>query len=121
MFPIRLAVVGSRTFRDEALLKRTLDDFIAEHGVPSVIVSGGALGVDTLAEQYAGNHGIPTLILRPEWGVHGKRAGILRNAEIVRESTHMVAFCVDQSRGTMDSVQRAKKKGIYVHVVELSL
>jgi hypothetical protein len=91
MFPVRLAVVGSRTFDDEALLERTLDAFIARHGVPAVLVSGGARGADTLAERYAGNHGIPVLILHPDWRKHGRGAGLVRNAD--------VAFWDGSSRG----------------------
>jgi hypothetical protein len=45
---MKTAVIGSRRFNDYALLQQTLDTYTI-----SQIISGGAKGADTLAEQYA--------------------------------------------------------------------
>lgn len=45
---MKLAVVGSRNFKDYELLKKELDNFHID-----LIISGGASGADKLAEVYA--------------------------------------------------------------------
>ena len=43
-----LAVIGSREMKDYTLFEREMDKWVAEHGAPDEIVSGGAQGADTL-------------------------------------------------------------------------
>ena len=38
------------------------------------IISGGAKGIDTLAEKYADENNIPKLIIKPEYAKYGKSA-----------------------------------------------
>ena len=64
--------------------------------MPEIIISGGAIGSDKMAERYAKIHNIPVLILVPDWKKHGKKAGILRNTDIINESTHVIAFPNDK-------------------------
>lgn len=109
---IRVAIVGSRIFDDYKLLEKTMDSFVIKHGIPNLVVSGGAKGADTLGELWAKKNGIKTLIFKPEWKKHGKAAGIIRNGDIVNEATHMVAFVKGKSKGTKDSTSKAKKLGI---------
>ena len=47
-----LAVIGSRTFTNRALLAEHMDEVCAAFDV-SVVVSGGAKGADSLAAGYA--------------------------------------------------------------------
>lgn len=100
----RLAVVGSRTIDNIDLVF----DFLDELTYVDKIISGGAKGVDTLAEMYAISHDIPHQIIRPEWNKYGKRAGFLRNTLIVEECTHLIAFWDGVSKGTMHSVNKAR-------------
>ena len=109
---INLAVVGSREFNNYDLLKKTLDKFDIQ-----CIVSGGAPGADTLAENYAHTNKISTKIFRPDWQKHGKKAGFLRNALIVEACDMLIAFWDGQSRGTQHSINMCKKAGKQVHIV----
>ena len=102
---MKLAIVGSRTFSDYELLKTTIDQI----PTPSLIVSGGARGADTLAEQYARERGIPTKIFLPDWKLHGKVAGFIRNELIVKECDFLVAFWDGKSNGTRNSISHAKE------------
>lgn len=115
-----LAIVGSRTFQDQALFDRTMDEFVDQYGWPSRVVSGGARGADTMGAKWARKHNIPLTELRPEWkdenGVFDRGAGIKRNTDIVRECTHMVAFPSRKGRGTQDSIRKAEKKGVFLMV-----
>jgi hypothetical protein len=105
-----LAVVGSRSFLDykklcdELNLLKTNGDFNFNH-----IVSGGAKGADSLAEKYAKENGIRLTVLKPNWNKYGKKAGILRNIDIVNESQYIIAFWDGISLGTKHSIDYAKK------------
>ena len=58
---MKLAVVGSRTFNDYNLLKEHLDKIHAITPI-TLIISGGAKGADKLAEKWAHQNNIETLI-----------------------------------------------------------
>jgi predicted Rossmann fold nucleotide-binding protein DprA/Smf involved in DNA uptake len=59
---MKAAVIGSRSFNDYNKLSEVLSTFEI-----SEIISGGAKGVDILAERYANSHHISTTILKPDW------------------------------------------------------
>jgi hypothetical protein len=102
---MRVAVIGSRTFTDYEAVKRTLSAIkITE------IISGGAKGADKLGEQYAKENDIPTKIFIPDWDKNGKAAGFMRNTDIVNEAELVIAFWDGQSKGTLDSIQKAEKQ-----------
>lgn len=105
---IKLAVVGSRDFNDYELFKSCVDIYITQLGGVSEIISGGAKGADTMAERYARENNIPITILKPDWKTQGKGAGLLRNTDIIINSTHVIAFPTKTSKGTRDSIRKAK-------------
>lgn len=64
---ITLAIVGSRSWWDEDIPKaRLIIDYAMEFLDPTGIVSGGADGVDTWAEEAAVQWGIPCSVFRPK-------------------------------------------------------
>ena len=100
-FDLSVAVVGSRGFGDYAYLKKSLDAEVSRLGVRSVrIVSGGARGADSLAEQYAREKGFLLKVFPADWDRYGKAAGYIRNKDIIRNCDLCVAFWDGQSRGT---------------------
>jgi hypothetical protein len=110
----RIAVVGSRTFSDYDLLRKTLDGH-----PPFVLVSGGAKGADTLAEQYANERFYETIIHLPDKKKYGRGAYHRRNKLIVHDADEMVAFIIGESRGTTLSLELARKKGIPVTIIKV--
>ena len=116
----KLAVVGSRYFKDYLLFTTKLDEWIKINGKPEYIVSGGATGADRFAEVYAKNHNIPTIIFKPDWNKYGKAAGMIRNNDIVNNCTHLIAFPSRTGKGTQDSISKAEKmsKPIEVHYID---
>lgn len=115
---MRLAVVGTRTFERMELVDGYLDRLRAEHpGL--VIISGGARGADRLAADYARRHGIELVLFHADWAAHGRRAGALRNRQIVDSADALVAFWDERSPGTRISLDMAFRKGIPATVVTL--
>lgn len=129
-----LAVVGSQTFGDCPCLKQpgpkspehlrvcpalhafhlmmaTLTRFATRHPLEGV-VSGGAIGADSLAKRCAGLLGIsPFMELKPRSGPEPFRFRAMeRNTRIVRKADVVVAFFApgDPSPGTSDTVQKAR-------------
>lgn len=102
---MKLAIVGTRTFNDYELMKRSLADLT---GI-ELIISGGAEGADTLARRYAKEHNIEIVEFLPNWNEHGKAAGPIRNEFIVKACTHIVLFWDGKSPGTRSSLDLAKK------------
>lgn len=105
---VKLAIVGSRYFSDYDVVAKHVKEYIDSIGAPSMIISGGATGVDSLAVQYADKYEIPKLVFKPQWGKYGKAAGPIRNKLIVNECTHLIAFMAEDSVGTKDTVEYAK-------------
>ena len=106
-------VVGSRTFNDYELMKRKLDKLLQNQD-KVVIVSGGAKGADSLAEQYAKEKGYILKVFPAQWSKYGNRAGYIRNEEMhqyISKATKrgVVAFWDRQSHGTEHNFSMCRK------------
>jgi hypothetical protein len=108
-----VAVVGSRSFNDYALLERTLSERQID-----MIVSGGAAGADSLAYQYAKEKGLPILVIFPKWNQFGRGAGFMRNKLIVDRCDKVVAFWDGESKGTKSTIELAERQGKPVEVIQ---
>lgn len=73
------------------------------------IVSGGAIGADKMGEQFADEWEIKKTIFLPDWEKHGKKAGFVRNRDIIENSDFVLAFWDGLSKGSANSLSIAKK------------
>jgi predicted Rossmann fold nucleotide-binding protein DprA/Smf involved in DNA uptake len=108
---MKLGVVGSRENIERGKVYAILDDFRAKHEI-DMIVSGGADGVDTFAEDWAKKNRMSRMILCPKWKKFGKPATAIRNQIIVNESDELMIFWDGKSPGTamtLKMVEKAKK------------
>lgn len=112
---MKLAVVGSRNLKNI-----DLGQYLSKYEDITEIVSGGAIGVDTLAEEWAKVNKIPTTIFYPDYKRYGKRAPLVRNDQIVEKADEIIAFWDGKSRGTMYTIKAAKKAGKRVKLIDLS-
>jgi hypothetical protein len=82
------------------------------------IVSGGARGADTLARRYAySRDDVEYTEHRPDWKQYGRKAGFVRNLEIVRNSGKVIAFWNGKSKGTKHTIGAARQANKNVKVV----
>lgn len=102
---MKVAIVGSRTYRSRG----NVADFVGSLPDATIIVSGGARGVDTWAVEAAGTR--LTEVYPAEWEKWGNSAGFRRNQTIVGACDELYAFWDGLSKGTLDSIQRAAKAG----------
>lgn len=108
---MKLAVVGSRNFDEQFYdeIKYILSTLIEREPVDT-IVSGGAKGVDSMAERFADENRISKVIFPAQWGVYGTSAGMIRNKKIVDYCDKLVAFWDGKSPGTKNSIDLAKEQ-----------
>jgi len=103
---IILAIVGYRDFNDWNMFSGHVFAWIEEHGKPSQIISGGCKGTDKMAERFAETNQISMVVLNPN-NSHGKQKFAIRDKEIARRCTHMIAFPSNRGRGTQLTIRFA--------------
>ena len=101
---MKLLIVGSRGIKEY-----NFEKYIPEE--TTMIITGGADGIDILAEKYADKKHLSKLILRPQYNLYGKFAPLKRNEKMV-ELCDMALIVWDScSKGTEHTLNYAKKTG----------
>ena len=116
---MRLIIAGSRSIKDLNVVLLALLDSGFD---PSVIVSGGANGVDSIGEEIANMLGLPIdryPISSEDWELHGHSAGPIRNTEMAKNADALLAVWDGKSNGTRDMIKKAEQYGLPVHVHRL--
>ncbi len=104
--PLRALVCGGRDFCDIELMRAVLGALNL-----AVVIHGAARGADTMAGQLAAEFGVSTIACPADWRAHGKRAGAIRNREMLLHRPDIVlAFA--GGGGTADMVNVAARAGI---------
>ena len=111
---MKVIIAGSRSINTMEIVEQAIQTSgftLAE------IVSGGAKGVDALAERYAEKHALPIKIYPIGCDQYGRVAGLIRNAQMVDYADALIAVWDGQSAGTAHMIQSARDKNlpIYVH------
>ena len=102
---------------------RSITDFDLSPYIPkevTEIISGGANGIDTLAEIYADKHKISKHIIRPEYQKYGNAAPIKRNHDMVDICDKVLVIWDGKSKGTESTVKYAIKCQKEIILVNLS-
>jgi len=110
---MRLAVVGSRS-----LSRVDITGYIPDN--VTEIVSGGALGIDACAKDYAEGHGMMLTEYLPQYARFGRSAPLKRNRDIVVYAEEVLIFWDGCSRGTAQviSLCRTMNKPHTVYVYD---
>ena len=114
----RIGVVGSRNFKNWGQLKREIDNIIHED---DELVSGGAIGADSMAQRYAKAYGHDITIKYPKYARFGPGATFIRNKVIVENSDVVLAFYAKgrfQQGGTANSAKWARELGVKLYEFE---
>ena len=100
---MKIMVAGSRS-----ITEFDLSEYIPENA--ELIISGGASGIDTLAEKFADKHRISKLVIYPNYKLYGKAAPLKRNEIMVDLADEILIIWDGKSRGTKYTAEYAKKK-----------
>lgn len=115
---MRLAVSGSRSLREAAhrsVVFATLDVLHSQTPITEIF-TGDAAGPDRFAAEWAQAHGVPCRVLLPDWRRHGRRAGLVRDDQIITGADRLLAFWDGRSRGTAYTIRAARRAGVPVTV-----
>lgn len=114
---MRVIVAGSRSMEDPAVVAMAIE---ASGFSITELVSGTARGVDRLGEAWARARGIPVARFPADWGQLGKRAGVVRNAQMVAYAAAaqgaLIAIWDGTSPGTSHTIWAAQAQGLAVYV-----
>lgn len=113
---MRLLVTGSRNWTNIDAIQQILEAWWEHVGkVDEVTLISGACptGADTLCEQIAEELGWTVERHPADWKTHGKKAGFLRNSEMVNSGPdYCIGFVKDGSKGATMTINLAKEAGI---------
>lgn len=82
------------------------------------IIAGEAKGADFLARVWAKWLQVDYIGFPAEWDTHGKRAGPIRNKQMLTEGKPDLVIAFPGRRGTADMVSQSKKAGVEVIEVD---
>lgn len=110
-----VVVTGSRDWEDYDYIYCRL----AELPAGSTIIHGGCRGADQLASKAARALGFKQEAMLADWKQFGKSAGPIRNRRMLAKHPDLViAFCRNNSAGTMDCHDAAKDMGLATDLLQ---
>lgn len=99
---MKLLIVGSRSITDFDLSPYIGADV-------DTVISGGAGGIDSLAERYADSHRLSKYILLPRYDLYGRAAPLKRNEKMVDMADAVLVVWDGSSKGAEYTLKYAKK------------
>lgn len=115
-----IGISGSRGFNRYEQFEADVHYFIQNIKEDIQFCSGGAMsGADYLIGRYCKEYNYPLIEHLPDYTTHGKKAPIIRNSDIVRDSNMMIFWWDGISRGTKDTINKCKTKGIPYRIVKI--
>jgi predicted Rossmann fold nucleotide-binding protein DprA/Smf involved in DNA uptake len=110
---LRVAIVGSRHFRD---LSR-VEGYVGALPAGTRLVTGSASGVDAAATRAARERALSVQVVPASFEeARDQQAAAARNQRLVDQCDVLVAFWDGQSEGTRATIERALDSGREVHV-----
>jgi YspA, cpYpsA-related SLOG family len=115
---MRVLICGGRNFADKMFLKKTLDAIHAETPITCIIHGSnkktGSKGADRLAMYWAGLTGVKKESYEADWDLHGRKAGPIRNTEMLEKSYPDLGVAFQGGPGTADMVKKMKAANVKV-------
>lgn len=109
---MKLLVAGPRSYNRKAHIDYLLNEHFLWDAKDTVLISGGARGVDTWAEQWAKRRGIPIEQYLPDYDSYpGRVAPIVRNRQMAEVCDQAIIFWDGASSGTMNMMSNLCQKG----------
>ena len=103
---------GSREWTDVEMIRRDVGALPDD----TTVIHGACRGADTIAGKLALERGLNVIPYPAKWKLYGKKAGWLRNQEMVNSGIDEVyAYCKGEAKGTRMAVSLAEVRNITVH------
>ena len=111
-------IVFSKVNNNYEINSKIKVDYLPEN--TTEIVSGGAIGVDRSARNYAKTHNIKLKEFLPEYERYGRSAPLKRNLQIIDYADEVIAFWDGMSHGTRFVIENCKRKNVPIKVYALA-
>lgn len=108
---MKIAVTGGRNFNNLELIKEAFKPFI---GQDVILAHGDARGADRLCAEYAKELGWKVIAYPANWKLYSKKAGPIRNQQILDDFKPEILLAFEGNSGTFDMVCRASKANIQI-------
>lgn len=112
---MRCIIAGSRGILEYSVVRRALKESGFWERI-TVVLSGGASGVDRLGEFWADENARELRQFPADWKRHGRKAGVMRNREMAENADALIAVWDGKSPGTKNMIYEAQKRGLEVYV-----
>lgn len=113
---MKLIIAGSRWLTDRGFVLPQIEASVAAFGLaPTMIVTGGARGVDTIAAEWARTKGFPSTVISARWDLYGRHAGPRRNKEmldLVKPDGALLVIRFMHSAGSLNMLTQSKREGL---------
>lgn len=109
-----ILVTGSRMWKDKKTIYEVLGSEVDVE--TDTIIHGGAIGADSIAQEFADEFNIPTKIFRPT-NLQNQMYYLHRNAEMVGICDRVIAFKLQNFGGTAFTIRYAKERKKDVKVI----
>ena len=107
---MRVLICGGRNFDDLPLMRKELEKIKNI----TAIIHGGAKGADTQAGILAKILNIECVVYPADWSKHGKSAGPIRNAQMLKDGKASLVLAFPGGRGTANMISLASKAFVAV-------
>jgi len=111
---MKIAIIGSREFKNKVLVEKTLAKELTNMDVE--VITGGAKGVDAWVIEFCEKDCTPCKIIRPI-NPSKKLDYLFRNVEIITLGDKIIAFWDGKSRGTKFGIDYAKERGKDIEII----
>jgi hypothetical protein len=120
--PIRLGILGQSSdgfWNKVTIGEKVLNPLVQElERFPDEFLLPADGNTSIYIQHWASSQKITATVLEADWGKLGKRAGALRDARILKESTHLLVFLSTRSDRYEKIAIREVKKGKHVFTID---
>lgn len=113
---MRILVCGGRDFNNRALFNKALQPYASKE---NTIIHGAARGADSLANTWAYDNDCEVIAYPANWDKYGKRAGYIRNVQMLNEGKPDLVIAFPGGKGTEMMALLAESAGVSVIKVKV--
>jgi len=108
-----LVCTGGRDYLDSGVVDKALRSLKPVH-----VLVGDARGADQLVREWCLRNNTPYTVFFAKWDIYGKRAGPIRNREMLEAAVSACLLVFPGGRGTRDCTRQALELGYTIIFAE---
>lgn len=112
---MKIIISGGRDYTDRAFVFLVLDHVHYHRGI-TLLIEGGARGVDRFGREWAIDRGVPYHTEPADWDTYPKSAGPIRNRAMLAIEGVDGVIAFPGNRGTTDMVKATRRLKIPVYL-----